>query len=694
MSMQTNKNTSTKAKKPIKQCNYCDRKGHTESNCYKKNPSLFKNKTINNSSIINSSNKEEEVVLNSSIKSTSNNTIDFILDSGATIHTCYIKELFTSLEPTTTSIKWGNTSNSIKAQGVGNIQLVFTSTQQLVTLTNVLFVPELGVNLLSLGLITSKGFSLSFNKENCYINKPNNSVLATGVYKEGVSVFKATSPRYNPISSNKTYTTVNTFNSALEEGTNLEELENTPRDSSKEEEKESIVVNKNTVELAHARLGHINLKALKHLLNSTKGAEFMHLEDVSTASISLENCIPCIQAKITKKRNKEASTKATAYLDLIYIDIGGPIKPKALKGYKYYITFRDAYSKYLVVKLLRSRENIVDVIRTTIEELELEAKSNSSSPIESSKPFNNNRVKTLQLDNKFKSKALEAYLVKKGIIVRYSAPYTPEQNGAAEIINRVLLNKVRALLNTSNLPKIVWGEALLTACYLYNRTPNSSIEFKTPYCLKYKQMPNISNIRVFGSLTYYKEPSMLIKKLDSKAIPFYLIGFVRYNIYKLYNPSSNKIITARDCQIIEGYYYKPNNNTNIQTIFTRLESNNKPIIRRNPRVVIPKRPLIKDNSVEDSIEDSADKLANPTIIEDSNTTSLESIITNTIQEVNNKQDWQSLYKNAILENILATSNSKFLEEPKSFKEVLLRKDKDLYLNAMQTEIEDLIKSNT
>ncbi|KAF1922350.1 uncharacterized protein M421DRAFT_78665, partial [Didymella exigua CBS 183.55] len=106
-------------------------------------------------------------------------------------------------------------------------------------------------------------------------------------------------------------------------------------------------------------------------------------------------------------------------------------------------------------------------------------------------------------------------------------------------------------------------EALLAATYLYNRTPSSSIEVKTPYFIKYKVLPNLSNIRVFSSLAYYKGPSLLTKKLDSKATPFYLIGFVGSNIYKLYNYSSNKIITARDCKIVEGYFYRPNNNNNI-----------------------------------------------------------------------------------------------------------------------------------
>ena len=275
--------------------------------------------------------------------------------------------------------------------------------------------------------------------------------------------------------------------------------------------------------------------------------------------------------------------------------------------------------------------------------------------------------------------------------MNYSPPYTPEQNGAAEIINRVLLNKVRALLINSNLPKSLWGEAILTATYLYNRTPSSSIRFKTPYELKYKELPNISNIRVFGSLVYNKEPNSLIKKLDSRATPYYLIGFVSSNIYKLYNPKSNKVITSRDCKIIEGYYYKPNNNSNIQEIFTKLENNSK--VQDNSKIVEinSKDKLNTTTNRDKNIINRSRKSRR--IVEDYSEDKL--AINNTIETSNIYKDWKSLYNKSILYNILNTSSSNSnLEEPKSYKEVLLREDKDLYLQAIKIEVEDLLKSNT
>nr|GEW46910.1 hypothetical protein [Tanacetum cinerariifolium] len=46
-----------------------------------------------------------------------------------------------------------------------------------------------------------------------------------------------------------------------------------------------------------------------------------------------------------------------------------------------------------------------------------------------------------------------------------TAPYTPQQNGVAERKNRVLQDIINAMLISANLPKNLWGEALLTACH-------------------------------------------------------------------------------------------------------------------------------------------------------------------------------------------------------------------------------------
>jgi hypothetical protein len=57
-------------------------------------------------------------------------------------------------------------------------------------------------------------------------------------------------------------------------------------------------------------------------------------------------------------------------------------------------------------------------------------------------------------------------------------PYTPEQNGAADQENRIIVESARCMLNTSGLPKELWVEACNTAVYILNSTVPTAMEGK------------------------------------------------------------------------------------------------------------------------------------------------------------------------------------------------------------------------
>ena len=101
------------------------------------------------------------------------------------------------------------------------------------------------------------------------------------------------------------------------------------------------------------------------------------------------------------------------------------------------------------------------------------------------------------------SKELRALLNLKGIIHEMTAPYSPHQNGSAERLNRMLIDKVRVMLIASELPKSFWQDAMHTATYLYNSTSHSKIEIITDHELCTKSIPNIDHHRKFGCKAYY-----------------------------------------------------------------------------------------------------------------------------------------------------------------------------------------------
>ena len=94
--------------------------------------------------------------------------------------------------------------------------------------------------------------------------------------------------------------------------------------------------------------------------------------------------------------------------------------------------------------------------------------------------FNEN-IRIFRSDNgrEYFSNALAQFFLEKGIIQQSSCVATPQQNGVAERKNRHLLEVTRALLFSNNVPKIFWGDALLTTVFLINRIPSKPLQFET-----------------------------------------------------------------------------------------------------------------------------------------------------------------------------------------------------------------------
>ena len=97
---------------------------------------------------------------------------------------------------------------------------------------------------------------------------------------------------------------------------------------------------------------------------------------------------------------------------------------------------------------------------------------------------------------------------------------------------------------------------VLTVVYLYNRTPYSKLNYKTPYEAKFGCQPDISYIKTFGSLVYFKrKPVIKLNKLDQRGILGILVGYginsVNYYIWDLEN---SRPIWVRDLKILENIF--------------------------------------------------------------------------------------------------------------------------------------------
>lgn len=91
-----------------------------------------------------------------------------------------------------------------------------------------------------------------------------------------------------------------------------------------------------------------------------------------------------------------------------------------------------------------------------------------------------------------------AFFHSKGITHNPTQGYTPEQNGAAERLNRTLVDKACTMLIAANLHKDLWAEALATA-NLVAPTAGAAV---TPYQAFYSDRPNVSKLRTYGCTVY------------------------------------------------------------------------------------------------------------------------------------------------------------------------------------------------
>jgi len=130
-------------------------------------------------------------------------------------------------------------------------------------------------------------------------------------------------------------------------------------------------------------------------------------------------------------------------------------------------------------------------------------------------------------------------------------PGTPRQNGVSERRNRTLKDMVRSMISNSSLPDSLWGEALKTAVYILNRVPSKAVS-KTPYELWTGKKPSLRHFHVWGCPTEARPYRPNERKLDSRTISCYFVGyFERSRGFKFYCPSTNTIIETDNAKLIE-----------------------------------------------------------------------------------------------------------------------------------------------
>ncbi|EOY09394.1 Uncharacterized protein TCM_024822 [Theobroma cacao] len=228
------------------------------------------------------------------------------------------------------------------------------------------------------------------------------------------------------------------------------------------------------------------------------------------------------------------SWRASNCLELVHVDLCGPMDTESFGGSKYFLLFIDDYSQKIWVFFLKFKFETFDNFKKFKTEVENQSGCNIN-------------VLSTDRGGEFVSNEFNNFCEEQGIRRELSAPYTPKQNGAAKRKNRTIVEMATSLLVAKGLPNQFRAEAVATTAYLLNVFPTRAVLNCTPYEAWRGMRPWVSYLRVFGCIAYALVKSQTQHKLDEKSEKCIFLGYSSQSkAYRLYNSKNGKIIISRD----------------------------------------------------------------------------------------------------------------------------------------------------
>ena len=427
----------------------------------------------------------------------------FVLDTGASRHMTPHRRYLSNprAPPPDLTVTYGNGAQA-KPAAVGDVHIRL-ETGATATITDVLYMPGAAENLFSVSYAAAKGSTFSFGATGCTIRN-GDTAIATGA----------------PTDSNIYYL----------EGRLVRTLEAYAARSSQ------------PPELWHRRFGHLGYANLSKLPTLVTG--ILTTADEFKAAGATDSCDACALGKQHRLPFTASASRTAAPLERLHTDICGPMPVTSMGGSNYFLGIIDDHTGFSFTFPLRTKGEAAATLIDTITMLERQ----TGYP-----------VKRVRSDNggEFTGTALSSFYRSKGIVAETTNPYTPQQNGKAERLNRTLWDKARPMLAAAGLSKTLWADAITTANYLRNRSPISGRD-ATPFELFYGTKPDVSHLRTFGARAYALIPGALRTKLDPVSAPGRLIGYAPGRKgYKILL-DTGAVITSRDVTFDESAPPKPN----------------------------------------------------------------------------------------------------------------------------------------
>jgi transposase InsO family protein len=339
----------------------------------------------------------------------------------------------------------------------------------------------------------------------------------------------------------------------------------------------------NSCELWHRRLAHINYKALPYICKAVTGLPELKGDHKDV-------CNGCAQGKNIKNPFPKRDSKTKGVLELIHLDVCGPMPSSSISGYVYYVSFIDDYSRKTWIYFLKTKDEVFSKFK------EFKALIENLSE---------RKIKILRSDNggEYTSKEFVNFYKYVGIKRELTTPYNPQQNGVAERKNRTILEAVKTMIHDQDLPMCLWAEAAMAVVYVQNRLSHSALGLKTPEELFTGKKPKVSHLKIFGCPVFIHIPKEKRNKLDPSGKKGIFVGYCEVSkVFRIYIPGQHHIEISKDVTFDEDAALKKSKLCQLEEVYEEEPVIPSTAMREVPRAAEPVREVVTSPD-EELLED-------------------------------------------------------------------------------------------
>jgi hypothetical protein len=252
-------------------------------------------------------------------------------------------------------------------------------------------------------------------------------------------------------------------------------------------------------QLWHCRRSHIDPTTLRSLIDGYTSNDSM--------------CTACIQAQYKQKTIKVKIKHTTKQYELVHSDVWGPFSMPTSASNHYYILFIDNYTRYTSVWVLPDKKS--------------KTSTSGYKAFQDRVDSRGYELRRFRCDNGSRgseNKTFRQVLTARCTAYKLCTPYAHHKHGVAKRMIQSITGKARSMMINFQVPLVFCGDAVKTAMYLHQPTPNEGTTkrddhhaYQGPYSTPYKMLqafgkPSHNND---GNDIWYKAPLQHLNRFGS-----------------------------------------------------------------------------------------------------------------------------------------------------------------------------------